>query len=298
MLISLAVLGSAVSSFLFKTATLSASSLFHPSCFTSAASSAAICFTLIEDGAFSGFFAAVSPASFFLDFPDASPVSSAAAALDDDVAGFGAGVLDLNRSGAPLDVGGSSIEVPGPAKGIIGGGLLPLLLRPLAGPVPMLRPLVGLGATMTSMGGVIGFDFDLILFVLVLVSAGGTVVVSAAALGELDAAPGVLEALLLLALAFAAGATSGATAAGATAGCDCLPITFVLFAALASAAFAAFSLLDNGGGARFSGIGAGFSFGAEFAFKSRAAFKVALTFSPLALKNLPLTWFPLLSVLS
>jgi hypothetical protein len=250
--------------------------------FTRSLSSSAIWLVFIFDGIFSGFFPADAPTSIFLAFPVDSPVSSAAT-LDEDAASFaavflGAGVLDLNRWA-------------GPAKGSIGGGLLSLPMRLLAGPVPMLRPLVGLGATMTSMGGVIGFDFDLILFV-VLVSAGGTVVVSAAALGELDAAPGVLEALLLLALAFAAGATSGATAAGATAGCDCLPITFVLFAALASAAFAAFSLLDNGGGARFSGIGAGFSFGAEFAFKSRAAFRVALTFSPFAFKNLPLTRVP------
>ena len=134
-------------------------------CFTRSASSAAIWLVFIFDGSFSGFFTAVSPTSCFLDLPDDSPVSSAAAALDEDAAGFGAGVLDLNRSGAPLDGGGSVIEFPGPAKGIIGGGLLLLLLLPLAGPVPMLRPLVGLGATMTSMGGVIGFDFDLSLFV-------------------------------------------------------------------------------------------------------------------------------------
>jgi hypothetical protein len=61
---------------------------------------------------------------------------------------------------------------------------------------------------------------------------------------------------------------------------------------LVSAAFAAFSRLVNGCGARFSGIGAGSSFGAEFAFKSRAAFSWALSLSPLALKNLPLTGTP------
>jgi hypothetical protein len=116
------------------------------------------------------------------------------------------------------------------------------------------------------MGGVLGTDFDLVLFA------------------------------LLLALA-AAGATSGATAAGATAAGTgsrsfVLPFILYLFAFLASAALRAFSFLDNGGGAWFSGSGAGFSFGAEFAFKSRAAFRVCLTFSAFAFKNLPLTMVP------
>ena len=140
---------------------------------------------LIADGAFNGFFAAVSPVSFFLDFPADSLVSSdAAAALFDDAAGFGAGVLDLNRCGAPLDGGGSSIERPGPLKGIIGGGLLPL-----RAPGSMLRPLVGLGTTMVSTGGAVGVDCVRSLF---------------AALAE---------GPLLLARAFAAGCAGVASAA-------------------------------------------------------------------------------------
>ena len=122
-----------------------------------------------------------------------------------------------------------------------------------------LRPLVGLGATMTSMGGVIGFVFDLSL-VVGLVSADGTVVVSAAALDELDAAPGVREALLLLALAFAAGGGAEASLLAARG-----------FAALASAAaaaaasrfgteaarFAALGTEAARGGVSFSGVGSG-----------------------------------------
>ena len=252
MLASLAVLGSSSTCF-FKTTNLSASAFFHPPCFTSPASSPAISLVFIFDGIFSGFFAAVSPTSI-----------SAAAALLLDAAGFGAGVLDLNRCGAPLDAGGSSTERPGgPAKGIIGGGLM-LPLRSTAVPVPRLRPLVGLGATMTSMGGVIGFDFDLSLFV-GLVSAGGTVVVSAAALDELDAAPGVREALLLLALAFAVGGCAEGSRLAARG----------FAAALASAAAAATSRFGTEaalgteaarGGATLSGIAAGSSFGAEFSF--------------------------------
>ena len=103
---------------------------------------------------------------------------------------------------------------------------------------------------------------------------------------ELDAAPLVREALLLLALA-GAGATAGATA-GASAGC--LPFNLNFLLALVSAAVAASPCLVAGGGASFSGIGVGFIFGAEFAFRSLAAFKVALIFSPLALRNLPLTF--------
>ena len=77
MLAFLAVLGSSSTVFL-KTSNLAASSFFHPSCFTSPASSAAMSFVFILDGIFSGFFAADAPTSIFLDFPGASPVSSAA----------------------------------------------------------------------------------------------------------------------------------------------------------------------------------------------------------------------------
>jgi hypothetical protein len=215
----------------------------------------------IEDGIFSGFFPADAPTSSFLAFPDDSPVSSAAA-LDEDAACFaaffGAGVLDLNRCAVPLNAVGSGFSdstcCPAPLKGIGSGASLGSRAR------PVLRPLAGLGATMTSIGGVIGFDFVLILFVglaegsllLTRAAAGGTTVGSTAALDELDAAPGVM----LLALGTEAGLGTEAARGGAT----------------------------------FSGIGAGSSFGAEFAFKSRAAFRVALSFSPLALKNLPLTF--------
>ena len=123
----------------------------------------------------------------FFDFPADSPVSPDAAALDEDAAGFGAGVLDLNRSGAPLDGvadGASSITRPGPLKGIIGGGLLPL-----RAPGSMLRPLVGLGTTMVSTGGAVGVDCVRSLF---------------AALAE---------GPLLLARAFAAGCAGVASAA-------------------------------------------------------------------------------------
>ena len=195
MLASLAVLGSSSTCF-FNTANLAASFGSQPLCFTSPASSAAIWLVFIFDGIFSGFFDAVSPTSCFLDFPGASPVSSAAA-LDEDAACFGAGVLDLSRCAVlpPANGAGGSdcIRRPRPLKGVGAGASLDSRAR------PVLRPLAGLGATMTSMGGVVGFDFDLILFV-GLLSAGGTVVYSAAALDELDAAPGVREALLLLAL--------------------------------------------------------------------------------------------------
>ena len=200
MLASLAVLGSSSTCF-FNTANLAASFGSQPLCFTSPASSAAIWLFFIFDGCFSGFFDAVSPTSCFLDFPGASPVSSAAA-LDEDAACFGAGVLDLSRCAVlpPANGAGGSdcIRRPRPLKGVGASASLDSRAR------PVLRPLAGLGATMTSMGGVVGFDFDLSLFV-GLLSAGGTVVVSAAALDELDAAPGVREALLLLALALAVG---------------------------------------------------------------------------------------------
>jgi hypothetical protein len=215
-------------------------------------------FVFIFDGIFSGFFAADAPTSIFLDFPGASPVSSAAALVDDDASFLGAGVLGLSRCAVPLNAGGSdfsdSIRRPEPLKGIGAGASLDSRAR------PMLRPLVGLGATTTSMGGVIGFDFPLILFV-GLVSAGGTVVVSAAALDELDAAPGARDALLLLALACAVGAAASR-----------------------------FGTEAARGGATLSGNGAGFSFGAEFAFASRAAFRlvssVALIFALSAFANL------------
>jgi hypothetical protein len=101
------------------------------------------------------------------------------------------------------------------------------------------------------MGGVIGFDFDLSLFV-GLVSAGGTNVVSAAALDELDAAPGVREALLLLALAFAV--------AG---GVEDVRLAALVFAALGTEAARA--------GVSFSGIGSGSIFDRAPAFASSAA---------------------------
>jgi hypothetical protein len=116
------------------------------------------------------------------------------------------------------------------------------------------------------MGGVVGFDFDLSLFV-GLLSAGGTVVVSAAALDELDAAPGVREALLLLALALAVG--------GCAEGSLLLGIGFAAAAALASAAAAATSRFGTEaalgteaarGGATLSWLAAGSSFGAKFSF--------------------------------
>ena len=169
-------------------AILAASVGSHPPCFTSSASSASIWFGFILDGIFS--FLAVSPVSFFLDFPVDSPVSSdvGAGSFDEDAAAaaFGAGVLDLNRSGAPLD-GASSSSRPAPLKGIGGGG--ELRLRPLAGPGVLLRPLAGLGTTMVSTGGPAGVDSALSLF---------------AALAE---------GPLLLARAFAAGCAGVASAA-------------------------------------------------------------------------------------
>ena len=233
MLESLAVLGSSSTRF-FKTSNLAASSGFQPLCFTSPASSAAIWLVFIFDGIFSGFFVAVSPTSCFLDFPGASPVSSAAA-LDEDAACFGAGVLDLSRCAVlpPANGAGGSdcIRRPRPLKGVGAGASLDSRAR------PVLRPLAGLGATMTSMGGVVGFDFDLSLFV-GLLSAGGTVVVPSAALDELDAAPGVREALLLLALAFAAGGCAES-------------------ALLAALGFAALGTEAARGGVSFSGVGSG-----------------------------------------
>ena len=125
----------------------------------------------------------------FLDFPADSLVSSdvdGAGSFDEDVVdAFGAGVLDLNRCGVPLnDAGSDSIRRPAPLKGI--------------GPGVPLRPLVGLGTTMLSMGGSSGVDNALSLFTALaegplllaraFVAAGCAGVASAAALDELDAA--------------------------------------------------------------------------------------------------------------
>ena len=86
----------------------------------------------------------------------------------------------------------------------------------------------------------------------------------AAALDELDAAPGVREALLLLALAFAVGGCAEGPRLAARG-----------FAALASAASAATTRFGTEaalgteaarGGVSFSGIDAGSSFGARFSF--------------------------------
>ena len=97
-------------------AILAASVGSHPPCFTSSASSASIWFGFILDGIFS--FLAVSPVSFFLDFPVDSPVSSdvGAGSFDEDAAAaFGAGVLDLNSCGGPLvDAGSDPIRIPAP----------------------------------------------------------------------------------------------------------------------------------------------------------------------------------------
>ena len=153
--------------------TLAASVGSHPPRFTSPASSAAICPGFILDGAFS--FPAVSPASFFLDFPVLSAVSSGGAgSFDEDAAdAFGAGVLDLNRCGVPLnDAGSDSIRRPAPLKGV--------------GPGVLLRPLVGLGTTMLSIGGSAGVDSARSLFAT------------------------LAEGPLLLACAFAAGCAEGA----------------------------------------------------------------------------------------
>jgi hypothetical protein len=116
---------------------------------------------------------------------------------------------------------------------------------------------------MTSMGGVFGFDFDLSLFV-----------VSAVAPDELDAAPLVRVALLLLPL----------TAAGATiSGTGCLPI----IAPFGGRPF------PVGFGATTSGTGVGSSLGADFALLSRWAFRLvsidARLFAWLASVNLVLT---------
>ena len=155
---------------------------------------------------------------------------------------------------------------------------------------PRVDLLLGAGATTTASEGS-ALDVEGGRFVMgpapTLGVGAGIGVGPAAAPDELDAAPLVREALLLLTLA-AAGATAAGSTAGSTAA-DCLPLNLGRPLALVSAAFAAFARLVNGCGARISGIAAGSSFGAEFAFKSRAAFRVALRFSPLALKNLPLT---------
>ena len=115
-------------------------------------------------------------------FPVPSTTSSAAAAAgagsvdDDAVDACGAGVPDLNRCGVPLnDAGSDSIRRPAPLKG--------------TGPGVPLRSLVGLGATMVSMGGSVGVDCGRSLF---------------AALAE---------GPLLLARAFAAGCAGVASAA-------------------------------------------------------------------------------------
>jgi hypothetical protein len=128
-------------------------------------------------------FAAVSPV---FPFPEDSPVSSDAAAgsFDEDaVDAFGAGVLDLNRCGVPLnDAGSDSIRRPAPPNGSGGAGVL-------------LRPLVGLGTTMVSTGGAVGVDSALslvaalaegpLLLARAFAAGGGAGVASAAALDEL-----------------------------------------------------------------------------------------------------------------
>ena len=101
-----------------------------------------------------------------------------AGSFDEDAAdAFGAGVLDLNRCGVPLnDAGSDSIRRPAPLKGV--------------GPGVLLRPLVGLGTTMLSIGGSAGVDSARSLFAT------------------------LAEKPLLLACAFAAGCAEGALLAG------------------------------------------------------------------------------------
>jgi hypothetical protein len=125
---------------------------------------------------------------------------------------------------------------------------------------------------MTSMGGVLGFDFDLSLFV-----------VSAVAPDELDAASGVRVALLLLPL----------TAAGATiSGTGCLPIIAPFGGRPFPVGFGA-RPFPVGFGATTSGTGVGSSLGADFALLSRWAFRLvsidARLFAWLASVNLVLT---------
>ena len=158
--------------------TLAASFGSHPPCFTSAASSAATCPGFILDGAFS--WLAVSPASFFLDFPVPSAASSAAGAAPDDddaVDACAAGVLDRNRCGVPLNAACSdATRRPVPLKG--------------SGPELLLRPLVGLGITTVSMGVSAGVGSERSLFAT------------------------LTEGPLLLVFAFAAGCAEGALLAG------------------------------------------------------------------------------------
>ncbi len=125
----------------------------------------------------------------FLDFPLPSSVSSAAAAgagsVDDDaVDACGAGVLDRNRCGVPLnDAGSDAIRRPVPLKG--------------SGPGVLLRPLVGLGTSMLSMGGSAGVGSERSLFAT------------------------LAEGPLLLAFAFAAGCAEGALLAGLSFSASC-----------------------------------------------------------------------------
>ena len=163
---------------------------------------------------------------------------------------FGAGVSAGCSAAAADDVVALSFDLDR-AVGLVGtAGGVAEELRPLA-------VLLGAGATTTASGSG-GLDPALSFF-----SAFPTDVVgarfgvgSAAALDELEAAPGVRELLLPLALAFAAGGGADASLLAA------LGFT----AALASAAAAAVSRFDTEaalgfeaarGGVSFSGIGSG-----------------------------------------
>ena len=191
------------------------------------------------DGIFN--FPAVSPASFFLDFPVLSDVSSdvgGAGSFDEDaVDTFGAGVLDLSRCGVPLnDAGSDSIRRPVPLKGV--------------GPGVLLRPLVGLGTTMLSIGGSAGVDSARSLFatlaegplLLACAFAAGCVF---AALAERAFSGGLDGGSLLLTRAFAAG--------GCTEGSRLLALAFAI--ALVSEAARFPSIFDATGGGSIFGVG-------------------------------------------
>ncbi len=186
--------------------------------------------------------------------------SGAGAVFDDDAASAALTSFDLDRAGGSSGTAGGVAEE----------------LRPRAG------LLLGAGATTTASGGSADLEPARSFFSALLtdVEAGrfgvgpeptldagcGAGVASGAALDELDAAPGVREALLLLALAFAVGGCAEGSRLAARG----------FAAALVSAAAAAMFRFGTEGALGTEAARAGSSFGAGFSFCiSREDFRLA-----------------------
>ena len=235
----------APSRFLWRVSALAASSTSSPSIFTASSRFAAIYsrFALVLNG---------SSGAFASRFGAGVSAGCSAAAADDVVALS----FDLDRADWSVEPAGGVAEELRPLAVLLGagatttasgsGGLDPALSSFSAFPTDVVGARFGVGPEPT---------FDV-----------GVGVGPAAALDELDAAPGVREALLLFALAFAVG--------GCAEGSLLAALGFAA-AALASAAAAATSRFGTEaalgteaarGGATLSWLAAGSSFGAKFSF--------------------------------